>query len=130
MNGLKLFFEMLFAPKYKLKGGCNRCGACCRNILFYIGDKSIKTEAEFNRLKSWKRSYHHFSIEGKDPDGNLLFRCKSLTNDNKCSVYFFRSLACRAYPALNKKFFAPNAAPLETCGFYTEPEKPFKSYLD
>ena len=55
--------------------------------------------------------------------------CKEISDDNKCKVYFFRGLGCRAYPKKNTKFLINGGKPLDGCGYYFEPDKKFESYL-
>ena len=63
------------------------CGTCCRNIVFYIGKKIISDEKEFDNLRKFDKKYNNFEINGRGEDGELLFKCKALAEDGKCSVY-------------------------------------------
>lgn len=118
------------SSKFILKGKCKRCGQCCKNIVFYIDDKTIQTEKQFENLKGWKKKYNHFFISGKDTDGALLFTCRSLGQNNKCKDYFFRSLACRNYPKINTQFIINGGKSLDECGFYFDVNKNFSDYLN
>ncbi|OGI00361.1 MAG: hypothetical protein A2Y25_09505 [Candidatus Melainabacteria bacterium GWF2_37_15] len=100
-----------------LKGHCKKCGSCCRNITFAIKKDYIKTEEDFERLKKFDRKYNHFFISGQDEDGVLLFTCKSLTDDNLCRDYFFRSLYCRLYPKIQMKHLKTGGELLDGCGY-------------
>jgi len=100
---LKFYFHKLFTSKYKLDGKCNQCGECCRNIVFMIEDEYVCTQKQFDSLKILDKKYNHFEIYGKDEKGVLLFKCKSLGDDNRCKDYLFRSLYCRTYPFVTDK---------------------------
>lgn len=123
-------FQKFLSSKFVVKGKCNKCGQCCRNIVFFIGDDTIKTEAQFESLKLLNKSYNHFFISGVDEDAALLFTCKSLKTDNSCRDYFFRSINCRNYPKINKTFIINGGKPLDGCGFYFDVDKKFSNYIN
>lgn len=66
--------------------------------------------------------------ESDELNGAILFKCKHL-KDNKCSIYFFRPLFCRDYPAINKNFIEKGGVMLDNCGYYFAPDKAFIEYL-
>ena len=107
---------------------CKMCGKCCRSIVFYDGDKLIKTKEQFERAKLKNKRMNMFEITGVDEtDGALTFTCKSLAPDGKCKVYFFRSLYCREYPFVKPDFIRKNGQTLEGCGYTYGVNKEFKS---
>ncbi len=126
---LSFYFNKLFTSKYKLEGKCNQCGACCRNIVFMIEDEYVRTEKQFDSLKNFDKKYMHFEINGKDEKGVLLFKCKSLDENNKCKDYLFRSLYCRAYPFVTDKIKLGGCETFESCGFKIKINKSFNDYL-
>lgn len=126
---LSFYFNKLFTSKYKLEGKCNQCGACCRNIVFMIEDEYVRTEEQFDSLKNFDKKYMHFEINGKDEKGVLLFKCKSLDENNKCKDYLFRSLYCRAYPFVTDKIKLGGCETFESCGFKIKINKSFNDYL-
>ncbi len=128
-KNILFYLSKLFSSKFVLKGSCNKCGQCCRNIVFYIADKTVQTEAQFDSLKKFSKSYNHFFVSGKDEDGALLFTCKSLKDDNSCADYLFRSIECRRYPRVNNKFIVNGGELLEGCGFKFAVDKNFNDYL-
>lgn len=130
LSNLVFFYKCKFrSSKYILKGHCNQCGECCRNIVFMIEDKYVQTEEDFERLKTFKKIYNHFYISGRDKDRALLFTCKSLTDDNKCKDYFFRSFYCRTYPHIIPDFIAQGGKPLKGCGYSFDVDKKFSEFL-
>lgn len=129
-RSIRFFIQKFLSSKFIVKGKCKKCGQCCRNIVFFIGDSTIKTESQFESLKKLNKSYNHFFISGIDDDESLLFTCKSLKSDNTCKDYHFRSINCRNYPKINKTFIINGGKPLENCGFYFDVDKKFSNYLD
>lgn len=125
----------IFSSKYILKGKCKRCGKCCRNILFSNEKGFVKSEEDFLKMQKKYRYYRNFSISGKiesDKDfenGALTFKCKHITDKNRCNIYFFRPYFCRIYPAVDKDLIYNGVEMLEGCGFHFEVNKNFKSYL-
>jgi Fe-S-cluster containining protein len=134
---IKYFFQYLkflhnkhVSAKYVVKGKCKACGKCCRSIVFYDGDKLIKTEEEFEKAKLKNERMNLFEISGRDEtDGALTFVCKSLGEDGKCKSYFFRSMFCREYPFVIPDFIKNNGKTLEGCGYYFSVDKEFKEFL-
>ncbi len=126
---LKFYLSKLHSSKYVVKGKCRMCGVCCRNIVFYIKDESVKTPEEFDRMKKFNKAYNNFSISGRKADGTLLFRCNSLTEDGKCRDYLFRSIYCRLYPNLGTKILSGKYETFDGCGYNIEVNKKFKTYL-
>lgn len=129
INDIKLFISMLFSPKYKLVGHCNQCGKCCRNIVFYNGTEPITDGDYVENLSKLNKRLRLFYVSGKNENGELLFTCNSLGDDNRCRHYFFRSLYCRKYPLVksfrNGKFLKTE----DYCGYKIVTEKAFKDYL-
>lgn len=129
-ENVKFFFSRLLSSKYVVRGKCRQCGNCCRNILFYIGSKVVTTEDEFERMKKFEKKYNNFYINGRGKNGELLFACKALKDDGKCSVYRFRSVMCRIYPRISQKFVYNGGEPLDGCGYKFVISKKFKDYFD
>ncbi len=126
----------LFSSKYVVKGKCKQCGKCCSTILFSDENGYIKTEEDFLSLQKRNRRYLHFTINGrvKDKnnsfyDGALMFKCKSLGEDNRCKRYFLRSIYCRDYPSINPTFIHNGGETLDGCGFWFDVDKSFEEYL-
>jgi Fe-S-cluster containining protein len=124
------WFQKLFSSKFVLNGKCKQCGQCCRKIAFYLDKKLIKTKQQFEKLKKLNKKYNHFYISGRDIDGALFFTCKSLTDDNKCKDYMFRSIACRNYPKINPEFIINGGEPLDNCGYNFGVNKKFSEYIE
>lgn len=127
---IKFFIDKFHSSKFIRKGKCNGCGSCCRNILLFSSDDlPIISEKQFKEVQEWDKHFKNFYISGKAENGALLFSCREIDENNRCKVYFFRGLGCRQYPKINTKFLINGGKPLEGCGYFFEPNKPFKSYL-
>ncbi len=126
---LKFYFQKFFTSKYKIEGQCNQCGECCKNIIFMIDENYVCEEKQFESLKKFDKKYNHFDIAGKNEKGILLFRCKSLDENNKCKDYVFRSVYCRAYPFVTDKIRLGGCETFESCGFKIKINKKFENYL-
>ena len=129
-NLINYIKNRLLAPKYIRKGNCKQCGKCCSSIILADNGVNISSIEEFKTLKLKYKKYHHFEPVGKDEQGNFLFKCKSLSENNKCKDYFFRSLYCRKYPDIDKKFIMAGGKMLDGCGYNIEPSKKFSEFLN
>lgn len=126
---IKFLFQKATSSKYIVTGKCKKCGTCCKNIVFYVGERAISDENEFLNMQEFDNKYNNFEINGKGENGELLFRCKSLLENGLCGAYKFRSLHCRLYPKINQKFVYGGGEPLDGCGFRFVVNKKFKDYL-
>ncbi len=122
-------FHKIKLPLFTLRGNCKKCGHCCRTITFMIDDKYVTDESEFEKLKEIDPKYNHFYPSGIDENGVMFFTCKSLTEDNLCVDYVFRSLYCRLYPHIRMKALLLGAELPDECGYYVEKNKQFKDFL-
>jgi Fe-S-cluster containining protein len=125
-NLIKKFFKQ---NNYVRTGECKQCGKCCRNITFKIKEEFVTSADQFEHLKKWDRKYRNFFISDVDEKGVLLFTCKSLSEDNRCKTYFFRSPYCWSYPKIGSQKVYDGAQTLEGCGYYFTPKKDFRDFL-
>ena len=128
LSDIKFYFERIFSNPQKIKGKCKNCGECCKTIVFYVGENPISNEEQFELLKKWDKKYNNFVINGKAADGALYFKCRALKDNNKCGMYFLRSLACRMYPKYKTSFFTRGEGLKPSCGYYID-VKSFKDFL-
>lgn len=94
-----------------------------------IENEYVKEQKQFEDLKKFDSKYHHFEIAGVNEHGVLLFRCKSLDENNKCRDYHFRSIYCRMYPLVTSKIKLGGCETFETCGYKIKIDKNFDEYL-
>ncbi len=127
---IKFYINKIFSSKYRKTGKCKQCGQCCRSIVFTDNNQPINDIEKFRELQMKYKFYRHFDVNGYDSQGNLLFKCKSLDSKNRCKDYFFRSLYCRKYPDIDKKFIMAGGVLLDNCGYKIVPDKKFIDYLN
>lgn len=84
---------------------CLTCANCCKTTSPGMTERDVSKLSKHLRMKPSKLidEYMH-----KDDDGEYVFKgapCPFLDDDNSCSVYVSRPLACREYPHTNRKRF-------------------------
>jgi Fe-S-cluster containining protein len=84
---------------------CLKCANCCRTTSPGMHDRDVERLASHLNKKPAEviEQYMHL-----DSDGEYVFKsapCPFLGDDNYCSVYESRPLACREYPHTNRKRF-------------------------
>lgn len=82
---------------------CLECANCCKTTSPIFRDVDIKRISKSLRLKEAQfiSSYLHM-----DKDGDFVLNqspCVFLGDDNKCTIYEIRPLACREYPHTDRK---------------------------
>lgn len=82
---------------------CLACANCCKTTSPIFRDKDIERLAKHFRIKSvnFIDQYLH-----RDDDYDWVLNvapCAFLNDDNSCSVYDVRPLACKEYPHTNRK---------------------------
>lgn len=118
-------FLSYFVPErqsYEITGNCNKCGKCCETIYAAY----MYSEDEFKLMQKIFPSYKRFYIKYKDTNGNLVFGCKYLTEENLCGDYENRPSVCKKYP---QKRLAKYAEMPDGCGYKVN-KKHFKDYLE
>lgn len=84
---------------------CLSCANCCKTTSPGMHDRDVDRLAKFLKMKAADviQQYMHL-----DSDGEYVFHsapCPFLDEDNHCTVYSARPLACREYPHTNRKRF-------------------------
>lgn len=83
---------------------CLDCANCCKTTSPIFRDKDINRLARHLKIKSAKFIDTYLKV---DNEGDFVLKqapCPFLwLDDNKCSVYEHRPLACREYPHTNRK---------------------------
>ena len=83
---------------------CLKCANCCKTTSPIFRDIDIKRIAKKQRMKVV--DFIDFYLK-KDSDGDYVLKsspCVFLDNDdNTCSIYDYRPLACEGYPHTNRK---------------------------
>ena len=144
LNKIKNFLEDIFldiynkffSSKYVIKGKCNKCGECCKNILFSTKEGYIKDKKIFEEMQKKYKYYRNFTISGtvkeknEFQNGALTFKCKFLNDKNRCKIYWFRPMFCRDYPFINSDLIYNGVEMLDNCGYRFDINKNFKDYLN
>lgn len=127
-NNLNRFFhEKILRRKYMRKGSCKGCGRCCQKIYVRHARDVIKTEEEFEKLKTLHFFYGYLRVIDKDEIG-LVFECSKLDKETgKCTAYKSRPAICRQYP--QEEIFMMGGSITENCGYSFEPIKKFDEVL-
>jgi len=116
----RLILRLKGQPRYRLRGQCNRCGACCETPM-------IRMVAPLFHLRSarWLMRLWHEKVNGFEPIGEdkqthaLIFRCTHWDPDTKrCDSYRSRPGLCRDYP--RPLLYHPVPDFLDSCGYYAQ----------
>ena len=82
---------------------CLQCANCCKTTSPIFRDVDVKRISKVLRMKE-QQFVDQFLV--RDSDGDLVLQsspCYFLGDDNKCSIYENRPLACREYPHTDRK---------------------------
>lgn len=124
----KFFYSKILNKKYKRKGSCHCCGRCCQRIYVRHARDVIKTEEEFEKLKTLHFFYEYLRVLDKDSIG-LVFECSKLDKETgKCTAYNKRPILCRQYP--QEEIFMMGGSITEECGYSFEPIQKFEEILN
>lgn len=84
---------------------CLKCANCCKTTSPGMHNRDVERLAKHLKLKPSEVVEKYMEL---DSDGEYVFKsapCPFLGEDNYCSVYESRPLACREYPHTNRKRF-------------------------
>lgn len=122
------FYTNILKKKYTRKGSCKGCGRCCQKIYVRHASDVIKTEEEFEKLKTLHFFYGYLRVLDKDEMG-LVFECSKLDKETgKCTAYNKRPVLCRQYPV--EEVFMMGGSITEECGYSFEPIQKFEEVLN
>ncbi|MFN4910411.1 MAG: YkgJ family cysteine cluster protein [Flavobacteriales bacterium] len=85
------------------KTNCLHCANCCKTTSPIFRDSDIRRIAKHLKVKEVKFISDYLRI---DEDSDYVLKsspCYFLGEDNACSIYEHRPLACREYPHTNRK---------------------------
>ena len=83
---------------------CLQCANCCKTTSPIFRDTDIRRIAKHLRIKESKFISDYLRM---DEDSDYVLQkspCAFLGEDNECSIYEHRPLACREYPHTNRKY--------------------------
>ncbi|MGE4169111.1 MAG: YkgJ family cysteine cluster protein [Candidatus Margulisiibacteriota bacterium] len=122
IDGFFTYIAYRFLPKkYALDGGCLQRGVCCKNIAVYLSKSYWENEKLMRLAQWWYEFVYNFELRFIEEDSRvLIFKCRYLTPENRCGIYWRRPYICRNYP--NFGFFEKPVF-LPGCGFSIKPPK-------
>ncbi len=96
----------LFHPKHQVvfaKIDCLKCANCCKTTSPIFRDVDIKRLSKYLKVSESSFVKQYLRI---DEDNDYVLQkspCSFLLDDNTCSVYEHRPLACKEYPHTDRK---------------------------
>ncbi len=122
------FLLMIYPSNIKLSGKCDMCGNCCRSLALTFGGKFIRSEKIFHFAQKFFPEYRYFKILYKENNGDLVFYCTKIGDNNKCTIYDERPIFCREYPTRSIiKYYGRFP---ENCGYKVTAIVDFKKMLE
>ncbi|MBP6091474.1 MAG: YkgJ family cysteine cluster protein [Crocinitomicaceae bacterium] len=82
---------------------CLSCANCCKTTSPIFRDIDIKRIAKHLRLKENQFIQSYLRMDDEQDYVLQSSPCSFLNDDNTCSIYEFRPLACREYPHTDRK---------------------------
>ena len=101
-NDLDQKFHKGHEAEFK-KMDCLSCANCCKTTSPIFRDADIRRISKHLRIKEGKFISDYLKM---DEDQDYVLKsspCSFLDNDNTCSIYDVRPLACREYPHTDRK---------------------------
>ncbi|SMF04893.1 YkgJ family cysteine cluster protein [Desulfovibrio gilichinskyi] len=111
-----------------IRGSCNMCGKCCREISLYVDSTWLRSEKQVRKASIKNPHLNFFKIIGKTEDGFLKFACTHLGEDGLCTDYENRPTLCRTFPS--PSIFLQHGQLPEGCGFRMSTEIDFEKVLE
>lgn len=95
-------FHQLHTKAFQ-KMDCLACANCCKTTSPIFRDVDIKRIAKHLRLKENQFIQRYLKMDEENDYVLQSSPCSFLDDDNTCSIYEFRPLACREYPHTDRK---------------------------
>lgn len=95
-------FHQLHTKAFQ-KMDCLACANCCKTTSPIFRDVDIKRIAKHLRLKENQFIKRYLKMDEENDYVLQSSPCSFLDDDNTCSIYEFRPLACREYPHTDRK---------------------------
>jgi len=108
------------APLFHLRGTCNGCGACCREVALVTGRLVFHLGLLRRLFLAWQFRVNGFRLVRADAETRTFyFSCDHYdAATNQCDSYDSRPGVCRHYPVNLLDGVAPEFFP--ECSFYAE----------
>jgi Fe-S-cluster containining protein len=85
------------------KMDCLSCANCCKTTSPIFRDADIRRISKHLRIKEGKFISDYLKMDEEQDYVLKSSPCSFLDNDNSCSIYDVRPLACREYPHTDRK---------------------------
>lgn len=112
---------------YQIRGECNKCGDCCKDLNIKSKGKWISTDQEFLDLLTEDPEYEKMIPIGRRSNGYLIFKCEWLKDDNTCKDHENRLSICRTFP--HTEIFKEGAILPENCSYEIHHKLNFEDLL-
>jgi len=101
-NDLDQKFHKAHEVEFK-KMDCLSCANCCKTTSPIFRDADIRRISKHLRIKEGKFISDYLRMDEEQDYVLKSSPCSFLDNDNSCSIYDVRPLACREYPHTDRK---------------------------
>jgi Fe-S-cluster containining protein len=101
-NDLDQKFHKGHEAEFK-KMDCLSCANCCKTTSPIFRDADIRRISKHLRIKEGKFISDYLRMDEEQDYVLKSSPCSFLDNDNSCSIYDVRPLACREYPHTDRK---------------------------
>ena len=101
-NDLDQKFHKGHEAEFK-KMDCLSCANCCKTTSPIFRDADIRRISKHLRIKEGKFISDYLRMDEEQDYVLKSSPCSFLDNDNRCSIYDVRPLACREYPHTDRK---------------------------
>jgi Fe-S-cluster containining protein len=101
-NDLDQKFHKGHEAEFK-KMDCLSCANCCKTTSPIFRDADIRRISKHLRIKEGKFISDYLKMDEEQDYVLKSSPCSFLDNDNSCSIYDVRPLACREYPHTDRK---------------------------
>ena len=101
-NDLDQKFHKAHEVEFK-KMDCLSCANCCKTTSPIFRDADIRRISKHLRIKEGKFISDYLKMDEEQDYVLKSSPCSFLDNDNSCSIYDVRPLACREYPHTDRK---------------------------
>jgi hypothetical protein len=82
---------------------CLTCANCCKTATPVFKNKDIETISKRVKLKPQQFIEKYLYLDHENDYVLQSIPCSFLNNDNTCSIYDIRPLACQGYPHTNRR---------------------------
>lgn len=101
--------RLVLRPRWRLTGGCQRTGQCCRYITQHASSGGAFIGRRADRLLRWwateVNGFYVRDFDVSDVDSErpavIVYSCRYLTREGSCRNYALRPALCRTWPRVD-----------------------------